>query len=113
MNIWQDVASLLKAARELIGKPENWAQGASGISVIREHTSWQNPKAVSFDATGAIFFSARHAGFSDDVRSKALKLLPRLEGTVSCWNDNTSHDRVMRAFTDAIYEAKAESWLSL
>lgn len=94
---------ILKAARKLIEKPENWTQGEMAKTVDGYATGYSSEKACKFCIAGAMsrvdpfwFISLRHRLYKHVVA--------RGYGTVEGFNDypDRTHAEVLAFFDEAI-----------
>lgn len=101
-------ATILKAARDLIAKPENWTQGASARTKSGDEVSIGSSDAECFCANGAIFRVAEtpRMGFRAQKFLKAE--LPESRRFVSTFNDSHAHSEVLALFSKAIKAAEGE-----
>lgn len=101
-------ATILKAARDLIAKPENWTTGGLARNTDGVFVSVASLDAVCFCALGAI------DKVSEDMAARSLayeRLRDALgEGRrmVATFNDSSSHSEVLDLFSKAIKAAEGE-----
>ena len=108
---------ILKEAKKIISSPSSWCKGAmardqSGLSV-----SVENEDACSWCAMGSIMLAMDHVlpsetGILDEfeMRHGAKELLIDAIGlpttkSITEWNDESTHEEVMKAFDKAIGRA--------
>lgn len=99
-----DTLEILTKARSVIERPECWVKGDTAQNCHGECTSWYDPDAVAFCATGAVY--RVKVGREAD---EALFLLQKAMGDkIVRFNDapGTTHDMVMAAFDKAIARLK-------
>lgn len=90
----------LKAARELIAKPENWTRGAYARSALRRRVNIGSEKAVCFCAVGAIKTVCDEDPFVEVPAYKALE--DAFGNAPEEFNDCRTHAEVLAGFDRAI-----------
>lgn len=98
-------ATILKAARDLIAKPENWTQGTYARDARGNEIGVRSDIAVCFCSLGAI---SAVSGNCDDagMARDAIAALTR-NGIVN-FNDTHTHSEVLDLFSKAIKAAEGE-----
>lgn len=94
---------ILKAARELIAKPERWTRGCGARDASGEDVEARSDAAICWCAIGAI------VRVSDDNPVPAEMLLRRVlpdGGFISSFNDSHDHAEVVALFDRAIASAQ-------
>jgi hypothetical protein len=99
---------ILKAARELIAKPERWTRGTFARNLDGHPVPYDTSLAASFCALGAI---CHIATLCPRERTQAECMLrgelPTLQ-LVSAFNDSHDHPEVLALFDRAIAKAGAQ-----
>lgn len=99
---------ILKAARDLIAKPENWTQGSYAKRSDDLETIPSDPDAVCFCSVGAIF----KAGDASFKFSETLPFEIReafgvaKENDLVKFNDSHTHSEVLDLFSKSISKAE-------
>jgi hypothetical protein len=94
---------ILKAARELIAKPERWTRGCGARNASGQDVNAHSDDATCWCAIGAI------VKVSDDNPVPAEMLLRRAlpdGGFISAFNDSHDHAEVLALFDAAIASAQ-------
>lgn len=108
------VNEVLKGARKLIEKPENWTQRVLARTPDGRVSEVANPAATQFCARGAVlrflgvddeyalteYDAALYRALPDYAQGMGLAALPG--GRVANYNNNSTHKRVLQLFDDAI-----------
>lgn len=100
--------AILKAARDLIAKPENWTQGAYAKRSDGRETLPSDPDAVCFCSVGAIFKAgSSEFGFSE-IMPKEIRDAFGVgrENHLVRLNDGSTHSEVLDLFSKAISSAE-------
>ncbi len=88
--------TLLKEARKVIAKPDNWTQGANARDEYGDTVSTVSSDAVCWCWLGSL---VRVSGGDDEARYTAqLALQEDLHGCITATNDSHTHTEVMKAF---------------
>jgi len=97
-----DTAEILKAARDLIAKPENWTVGGLARNTDGVFVSVDSCDAVCFCALGAVDKISE----SPEDRNAAYEALRDSLGEgrrmVATFNDEHTHEEVLDLFSKAI-----------
>lgn len=98
------VADVLKAARALIEKPENWTQGAMSRNADGSGHWWDAEGATCFCLMGAI---ARAAARRGSRAQGAIVAIRSVIGShlIAAYNDIHTHDEIIAALDRAIARA--------
>jgi hypothetical protein len=95
---------VLVEARRLIEDPSNWSQRKFACTETGRSCGIVSPRAVAWCAEGACVLAARRAQYGElyliDKLSEAIG-----NGSVSLFNDSSSHADVLAAFDRAIEAA--------
>lgn len=99
---------VLRKARALIEKPENWTQGMSARDSTGERADPMADAAVRFCSYGAICHSTG-GSFVHPASRGAVQALQDAadEAFFSLWNDSHTHAEVIAAFDKAIASLEA------
>lgn len=88
---------ILKTARELISKPENWC--------VKDSYKPVYPRGMAYCAIGAVWAASTALNMPQayDLAYCALgRAIPRGQLYVSSWNDSSTHEEVLAGFDRAI-----------
>ena len=102
-------AEILKAARKLIEKPENWVQGESARDERGHRVDVYSRRAKCFCSIGAIY---RVSGTDDEAnraRKALIYQLPMEKRFITTFNDTHTHSEVLDLFSKAIAAAETSS----
>lgn len=110
----KDEFEILKAARKLIKKEENWCKEFSALDKANRPTDWWSKDACRFCLSGALSRAASDLeglGLTDTAYGTSLKLRDRIKEHgankfVSVFNDTHTHKEVIKLLNDAIKEEK-------
>jgi hypothetical protein len=102
-------SEILTAARELISVPERWTQGTFARTKGGTPTFVLDENAACFCSVGAVH-RAMGVSMNSSQPDGCLEMLRKsMRGhVVAFYNDNKTHDHVMRAFDRAIAAAKEQ-----
>lgn len=102
-------ATILKAARDLIAKPENWTQGANARTKSGDQVGIKDSDAACFCAIGAIWRVSDVDAMAEKARDFLRDELTLPKRFVSTFNDVSTHSEVLDLFSKAIAAAEASS----
>ena len=97
---------VLKAARELISRPEAWTQGVWARDASGEKVLSTSREAVCWCALGAVTRSACNA-LEQEVAFTELRQGTTGFGGIGDFNDQSSHGEVLALFDRAIVRLEA------
>ena len=105
-------SEFLIKAKAVIADPKHWTQGWYAHNADGFDVESCNPEAVCWCSVGAINKVAHEEGVSD-TRFKATQYLAQMAEEcgyigISDFNDNLSHEAVMREWDEAIKLAKED-----
>jgi hypothetical protein len=106
---WAEVAEQLRAARDVIRRPEAWTKGASARDSNGAVVVAHSPNAVAWCTTGACRRRVRTVSLERAALLAALS--PKWDCSVSLFNDDpaTTHRMVMLLFGRAIKWAEKQA----
>jgi hypothetical protein len=95
---------ILKAARELIAKPERWTRGSAARNSSGEHVHARSDDATCWCAIGALVMVSA----DNPVPAERLlrSVLPDGPGFITSFNDSHDHAEVVALFDRAIASAQ-------
>jgi len=101
-------AEVLKKARNLISKPENWTQGYAARNKLGAPVHIYSEDANCFCAVGAVGRAVHELELNSKERDVLLLSYfdPVLHTSVAEFNDSNTHNKVLELFDKAIAEAK-------
>ncbi len=102
-----EIAAILRAAKALIFKSENWTKGATARDFSGDMVCAFESEAVCWCAQGAIARGRRDIGMTAEASDRALAFLASKIGNVPGFNDSSTHAEVIAAFDTAITQAEA------
>lgn len=104
-------AEILKAARKLIEKPENWTQGVYAKDNLDRGISPYSANAKCFCTVGALFRAGGNlSSFHGKLPVKILDAFGVPNAGEMIWvNDSSTHSEVLDLFSKAIAAAEASS----
>ena len=98
--------AILKAARDLIAKPENWLQGTYAKNENGRDVSALSHEGVCFCAMGALLRAGWvHPSADDDAVVAVLNQVPD-DMLIAEFNDQATHSEVLDLFSKAISSAE-------
>jgi hypothetical protein len=97
---------ILKAARDLIAKPENWTHGAYARDIQGVAVPLSDDEATCFCAAGAIFRAGSFPEYEPIPRHICEKFGFAYEATLAQFNDTHTHSEVLELFSKAISSAE-------
>ena len=100
------VTENLQAARDLITDSNKWTQFAVARNSNNESTTSRNPDAVCWCALGALEYTHPRDQKSRDLLNIMTYLDSFMNGSVSIYNNNHTHEEVLAAFDRAIEASK-------
>lgn len=101
-------AKILKAARDLISKPENWTTGGLARNPDGVFVPVSSIDAVCFCALGAIDKVSEDKAYRNWAYERLRDALGDGRRMVSTFNDSASHSEVLDLFSKAIKAAEGE-----
>ena len=101
-------AEILKAARKLIEKPENWTKGAFARSAKGSRVRPVYKGAVCFCSIGALQKVSVGGNYTDAINFLRREVPEDCMG-VMAFNDSRTHSEVLDLFSKAIAAAEASS----
>ena len=96
---------ILKAARDLIAKPENWTQGHYAVDKFGDPTYIGSERSVCFCSIGALATAGKFH-ISHEIPAEILSALGMDESEIIRFNDEHSHAEVLDLFSKAISSAE-------
>ena len=103
-----EIIRVLKEARELISKPENWTQGASARDSYRVSCESSALRATCWCATGAILKTRTMAAYRFyEPLLETLSAMGQVVG-IPRFNDSNTHRAVIKLFDDTIARLEEE-----
>ena len=99
-----DTVTILKAARDLIAKPENWTKGAFARSAKGNRVRAAYKGAVCFCSIGALM-KVKGEDYTDAINFLRRELPDGSMG-IMAFNDSHSHAEVLDLFSKAITAAE-------
>lgn len=100
-------AEILKAARKLIEKPENWTKGAFARSACKGRVRPKYKGAICFCSIGALQ-RVSEGSYGDAIGFLKRELPEGFHGIME-FNDKSTHSEVLDLFSKAIAAAEASS----
>ena len=97
---------ILKAARDLIAKPENWTQGESARDDRGRRVDVYSRRAKCFCSIGAIYRVSSTDEEANRSRKALIDQLPMERRFITTFNDTHSHSEVLDLFSKAISSAE-------
>jgi hypothetical protein len=103
-----DMLKIIKDARNMIAKPENWTQGVCARDIDGNEIGIDSPKAVCWCSLGAL-----NEVYSDVTYDGWWALINFLNqevgfGHVATFNDSHTHEEVLAMFDKAIAILESE-----
>lgn len=110
-----EVAELLKAARKVIEKPENWTQRVLARNVVGSEVDTDSAEACRWCTMGALFRVLDERNGCDNLINRSRPFLNKAAQQLSLlpwdcaesYNDSHTHAEVLALFDKAIASAEA------
>lgn len=105
------ISEVLKEAKQLISKPENWTTGVYARDAEGIKVDTGNARATCFCSLGAVFFVAKQSKLSFPQRADIIQHIKEANGLTSPvheYNDTHTHAEVMALWDKAIAAAEAQ-----
>ncbi len=92
---------ILKNAKILIFKKENWTQGTGAKDIKGKPVDVMSDLAFCFCSLGAIYKTCDNKTFKEETTARKV-LAKAMNGVIATFNDSHTHQEVLQKFDEAI-----------